>query len=224
MVKFSKLSWIVVIIIALLPFAYFSLRLLGYPILAFLPNSQDQSFLDSTMGNWFATMVGLITGVPIGLWINKKQQVLQEQERVNSEKRISYERKSKVLILLRNELYINKQYLDLLIGKQNEQPIITIRAGMKNVLWRAFSDSGELQWVDDPSLIDKISNAYYNINRLVEYEHRYSDPYFDSAVSSLGGKDTYAGERTVKNVHALRPSALETINEAINSIDAELKL
>ena len=79
MMKLSKLSWLVVITIAILPFAYFLLRLLGIPVLAFLPNSQDQSFLDSTMGNWFATMVGLIAGVPIGLWINQKQQELQEK-------------------------------------------------------------------------------------------------------------------------------------------------
>lgn len=223
MMKLNKLSWFGVIIIAIIPFAYFLLRLLGVPILGFLPNSQDQSFLDGTMGNWFATIMGLIAGVPIGLWINQKQQDLQEKERVIFEKKISDERKNRVLTLLRNELDTNRQFLNLLVEKQNEQPDIAILAGMKNVLWKAFSDSGELHWVDNPSLIDKISNAYYNINQLIEYEHRYSDPYFNSAVSSSSGKGTFAGERTVKNVQALRPAALESINEAINSIDAELK-
>ena len=146
----SKLSWIVVIAIAIIPFAYFLLRLIGIPILAFLPNSQDQSFLDSAMGNWFATMVGLIAGVPIGLWINQKQQELQEQERISSEKKTRHERKNNVLALLRNELNTNKQYLTYLLEKQKDIPRIVIVGGMKNVLWNAFSDSGELQWIDNP--------------------------------------------------------------------------
>jgi len=220
MMKLSKLSWLVVITIAILPFAYFLLRLLGIPVLAFLPNSQDQSFLDSTMGNWFATMVGLIAGVPIGLWINQKQQELQEKERNNIEKKINRERKIKILTLLRNELDINRQYLFLLIEKQNDQPAVTIRAGMKNVLWKAFSDSGELQWINNPSLIDKISSAYYNINALIELEHQYSDPYFYMSIS-VGSKSTFAGAETVIKVKSLRPDALKMVNDAIGSIDVE---
>jgi len=216
-----KLSWTFVILLAVFPFTYFSLRLFGVPVLAFLPNPQDQSFLDSTMGNWFATMLGLIAGVPIAFWISQKQIEFQEKERVDTEKQISRERKHKILALLRNELEANRQFLNFLMEKQNEQPGVAILAGMKNVLWRAYSDSGELHWIDNPSLIDRISTAYYNINALIGYESQYSDPYFHSSVSSSKGH-TYAGENTVKNVKSLRPLALESISEAINSIDLEL--
>ena len=217
----SKLSWAFVILLAVSPFAYFFLRLFGIPVLALLPSTQDQSFLDSTMGNWFATMLGLIAGIPIAFWINQKQTEFQEKERIESEKQVSQERKHKILALLRNELDTNRQYLNILIEKQNEQSKITMLAGMKNVLWRAFSDSGELHWIDDPTLIDGISTAYYNINALIDYESRYSDPYFNSSVSS-SKSHTYAGENTVNNVKNLRPIALASISEAINSIDLEL--
>lgn len=172
------------------------------------------------MGNWFATMLGLIAGVPIAFWINQKQQEFQEKERNDSERQISQERKYKVLELLRNELDVNKQHLNFLIEKQSEQSKIRILAGMKNVLWRAFSDSGELHWIDNPALMDKISTAYYNVNALISYESQYSDPYFNSSVSSSKGF-TYAGESTVNNVKSLRPIALESICEAIDAINVE---
>ncbi len=220
--KISKYSWYIVIPLATIPFAYFLLRLAGIPILAFLSDTQDKSFLDSAMGNWFATMVGLIAGVPIGLWINKRQQEIQEAEKITLEIKIKYEHKRNVLSLLKEELLLNQEYLIDLIREQEGKPKITILAGMKNVLWLAFSDSGELQWIDNPSLINVISNAYYHINALIEFERRYSEPSFNMSVTR-GRKQTFAGENAVNNVKALRPVTLKEISDAIKAIEIDLQ-
>jgi hypothetical protein len=86
-----------------------------------------------------------------------------------------------------------------------------------------LSDGGELQWIDDLDLLNKLADAYYHVRALIYLEKQYFDPHFHSAVTR-DGRNTYAGERVVRNVLNIRPGVLGAIENTINAIDAHLAL
>jgi len=217
----NSLLWIIVVALGVSPVAYFLLRITVLPISRIAQLPQDQIFLDSAMGNWFATMVGLVAGVPIGLWINRKQQEEQERSQQREQAKHSKERKIKILNLTRSELIFNRDILADLINTQGQQPGTIYVTGLKDVLWNTLSDGGELQWIDDLDLLNKLADAYYHVRALIFLEKLYFDPHFHSAVTR-DGRNTYAGERVVQNVMNIRPGVLSAVENTINAIDTHL--
>ena len=41
------------------------------PLVYFFVRLSDPVFRDGTMGNWFASIVGVLVGVPIALWLDR---------------------------------------------------------------------------------------------------------------------------------------------------------
>jgi hypothetical protein len=134
------------------------------------------------MGNWAATMIGVILGIPIALEISRRQQAAESKQR-----------ETKILILLHNELQHNfllfKKWVKLLeqdlaiklattgtfqAELAGEKPIASqlIRVAqntpMKTELWKTFTEGGEIQWIKDLDILDKLSDAYYHIRELEE--------------------------------------------------------
>lgn len=195
---------------ALIPTVYFFYRL------------HDKQFLDSTMGNWFATIVGIIIGIPIALEINRRQQKTQERREQLVLGEEKGRRENKILILIKGELEVNRQILETLVEEQKTKPRTIVITGLKDALWTALSNSGDLQWVDELDLLSSISYSYYFIRALIHLEKQYDDPNFFLAVSLTSGTGPdhkYAGEKTVEKVLSIRPDALKLIDQSIKAID-----
>lgn len=131
----------------------------------------ESAFRDGFLGNLLATIIGVIAGIPIALWVSRLQQDEQEKIEIEIKKREETERTIKVLSLVKKELEYNldqlrKQKQGLSNHKEKFLPI----DGQKDELWNAFSDGGELQWIKDLQLLDKISMAYYDIRRVIHLE------------------------------------------------------
>jgi hypothetical protein len=214
------------VILSAIPLGYFFLRASVLSIEKLRSSPQDQAFIDSTMGNWFSTTLGLAAGVPIGLWINRLQQDEQDKMQREIQENISRNNKRKILLLIRGELEDNKIILENLISKQSTNPWDRNILGMKDVLWNTFSNGGEIKWLDDPYILDDISGAYYFIKGLIALESNYFDLNFFSGVSFQGENGlvtTYAGERIVEKVLTTRPEALEKVKCTIKKISKYLE-
>ena len=115
------------------------------------------SFMQDFTSNWLATFMGVVIGVPLAMWANTHQ-----------EKVIESERKKKILTLLYTELKFNLAELRAWYSDQGQ--IISTSgyflAFLKDELWNAFSDGGEIQWIKDLSLLDRLSNAYFRVNTI----------------------------------------------------------
>ncbi len=109
-----------------------------------------------------------------------------------------------------------------MVEKQKSAPAIVTYLGLKNDLWEALSDGGELHWVDNLKLLDSITKAYYHIRRVIFLEEKYFDPAFNNAVLTEEG-DTYAGARMVKGVIAIRPAGLVAVEQALTEIKEHKK-
>jgi cell division septum initiation protein DivIVA len=100
--KMKKIILIGIIIVFIISLGYFAFRF------------HDLAFRDAAMGNLFATMLGLIIGIPIGLEINRRQQ--EEIEKLQKDK--ERERRLKEFALsfdrLDDELLTNEKKLEVL--------------------------------------------------------------------------------------------------------------
>jgi len=132
--------------------------------------------LDGFLGNLFATLIGIVVGIPIALAINRKQQRTIESKAEEQRYRDEAERKKKILNLVKTELEFNKNSL---IDRQSQEHQTEQRTvllpPLKDELWRAFSDGGELQWIKDLDLLDKIASAYHQIRTTIFLEQKYFD-------------------------------------------------
>ena len=176
---------------------------------------------DTFLGGLLATVIGLVAGIPIALEINRYQSLIQEKQERKSEDREKLDRKIRILSLIKQELGFNQEFLVALVEVQADHPDVVINWGLKNDLWKALADGGELPWIDDLQLLDAIARAYYYIRRIMFFEDFYFSPNFRAAVSNEG-RQTYAGERIVKAVTQMRPDALGVVNEALAQIEQHL--
>jgi len=55
---------------------------------------------------------------------------------------------------------------------------------IKIELWRAFSDGGEIQWIDDPDLLDALAAAYYHLSLHNAYQNSLLEVRSNSTFSS----------------------------------------
>lgn len=132
----------------------------------------DFLFLKSFLSEFLATVIGAGLGVGGAIWLNRRQ----EKRNILRERQEEFERKRKILQMIRMEL--NDNYLniaDVTSDDFGDKEMVILGAEMKDEAWRALSDGGELQWIKDPLLISNIAWTYSKI-RYVKY---LSDKLFD---------------------------------------------
>jgi hypothetical protein len=128
-------------------------------------NFFDFAFWQSFVSNAFATLIGITLGVYGALWLNNYQ-----------ERKTEKERKKKILKSLYDELDYCKTELDRMADREN----IKLESGvlssiLRNEIWNAYSDGGELEWIKDVSLIAQIADSYYSIRAVSDLADRYYD-------------------------------------------------
>ena len=156
------LALLLIVVVALIPTVY-TLR-----------RAADSQFRDDFMSNWFATMIGVIVGIPIALELDRRQREAQERREQKARKQEELARKAKILELLKGELGYNREALlgrQVARGQETERVVLVDR--LKDELWNAFSDGGELQWIRDLDLLDAVSTAYYHVRMTIYLEERY---------------------------------------------------
>ncbi len=103
--------------------------------------------------------------------MNRIQKKL-EQARKDIEDR---QRKNKIIKLIRDELNFNWTELESKKDKNSGNRVVHVEP-LKDESWKALSDGGELQYINDPKLLDQISETYYYI-RIIKY---LEEKYFES--------------------------------------------
>jgi hypothetical protein len=208
------LTWAIVVIAIII--------FIGTPVWQAVPLWFDTAFRLNFLGNWTATMLGALVGIPIALALSKWQQ--SEQDRTQRE-RLEQDRAKRetfVLSSLREELRVNRDILQQMVEDQKVTPTTASIVGLRDVTWRVLSETGELKWVDDMFALLCISEVYYYIDTLIFLEKQYMHPDFTMGVESKDGTLGYAGERVVLRVNKIRPEALKLVKDGIGLIDHKI--
>lgn len=192
--------WLPLAVLILLPLVYCFTRL------------NEQAFWDAAIGNWLATMLGVIVGVPVALSIERRR-ASRRQEQLASEFR---RRSRNVLLLTKDELQHNLRALT----NRKTVPSSFLTQRLKDDLWQALSDSGEIKWIDDPALLSGIATAYHFVAIVRDIEEK--------AYAALRGINpryddgSYASERLLQDARAFDNALLASLATALVQIEDEL--
>jgi hypothetical protein len=151
-----------------------------------------------------ATIIGIVIGIPVALWISGFQ-----------EKRTEKEKKTKILGLLYLELNTNRYDLNCWKNKKRGGDLEAGTFGLKlnYETWKAFSDGGELEWIKDPSILYRLSDAYYHI-KVVQ---NYSEKYYTLTILDSSG----ITKNTIDHMYIFLDTAVE---KCIDSIDGVIEI
>ena len=84
--------------------------------------------------------------------------------------------------------------------------------------WKAFSDGGEIKWIDDPELLDTISTAYSNLFQFISlYEKLFQSKFFINS-----GTYNDIGRVLTNYTLKARNDSIELIKAAIAKIEKKL--
>ena len=131
----------------------------------------NSPFWQSFVSNLCATIIGVGLGIPVALFINGL-----------IEKKTRRERKNKILQVLLDETKENSVCLELWGGPQDFSKIRSVRNGILNLCvslytesWDAFSNGGELGWINDPFLLNTLATSYNKVSGIKFLANRYFD-------------------------------------------------
>lgn len=178
------------------------------PVVYSVYRSDNQVYWDGAIGNWFATLLGIVAGVPIALKIERQRMAHEERKQITAHR----ERAVKVLSLIKDELTYNSHRLTERLNNTSFLPLYTF----KSDLWRALSDSGEIQWINNPSVLDKIASTYYYIGIVSTIEEKCYQ-----AIHGINPKyrdGTTASQRLLEDARKIDSELSKSITTAIESI------
>jgi hypothetical protein len=121
------------------------------------------------LNNLVATLAGIAIGVPVGLFVSRRQAEQEEAKRLRTEADERKKRVTKIVSLLQREL---RDGLTTLKRSKSAGAVSTWTGynPIKIELWQAFSDGGEIEWIDDPDLLDKLAAAYHHLRLHSTYQ------------------------------------------------------
>ena len=124
--------------------------------------ARELQYWDGAVGNWLATLLGIIVGVPVALHLERQRAARAAEMEALTEGNV---RKS-VLNVLRTELREVLRQLSLRVNMTDSVPIEPLRDSS----WEALRAAGSLRYLTQPTLIESISGAYRWIAILNELE------------------------------------------------------
>lgn len=124
-----------------------------------------EAFWFNTLSNFIATLAGIVIGLPFALWLDRVARARNQAEKLAETKT----RAHKILTLLDSELQKNQQYLS-----QFHEDLTNNFFPIRMESWKAFSDGGEIQWIDDPDLLSQLSDSYAQLKRFDQIFQEYA--------------------------------------------------
>jgi len=158
------------------------------------------------LSNVLSTIVGVGLAIWGAIWLDRKT---HKQTELIGEKEKKL-RAFKVLSLINKELNYNLSAL-----KTIDDNVPSTYKQLNTESWRAFSDGGEIKYIDNPDLLNSISIAYASIKQfMVLYNKFFDSQYFPS-------ENTYSslGDSLRNHTMKLKSDSIDFINQAIDQIE-----
>ena len=139
----------------------------------------DIEFWKSFLSNAFATFFGAIIGIPIALWINRRQQKASEKSEKEQATIETKKQEEEILRLIEAELLFNKKLIQAAINPTKDMAILY---SLKDESWKVLSNGGEVHWIQDLVLRDSVAYAYYGLRLLLEKANRNREIFNDDYI------------------------------------------
>jgi hypothetical protein len=134
---------------------FLSLGVTVWVIYISFPFLKDLEFTKSFASNTLATIMGAVCGLTIVLWVND----LERNKSIKDIEAQTQSNKERVLKVLVGELSHNQSEL-IKQSSPNESDAFLLKINLRIEAWRAFSNGGELQSINDPEILHKLANLF----------------------------------------------------------------
>lgn len=138
-----------------IPPIFLALVVAIWVIFVSFPFIKDPEFTKSFASNTLATIIGAVCGLIIVLWVNDLE---RDKLKKDSESQ-TQSNKERVLKVLIEDLKHNQSELKKQLSPQESKAFL-LRINLKIESWRAFSNGGELQSINDPEILHKLANIF----------------------------------------------------------------
>ncbi len=196
----SALRWALPIILAIMAFAYSIYR------------RGEIQYWDGAVGNWLATLLGIITGVPVALFLERRRVASETNDKQQELHRVRRD----MLILLQGELVDATTRLASRVALKDAVPIDP----MKTSIWDVMRDSGNLAYISEPELISAIADAYRLISIISDRERHIIQTVHGVTVTFPNGET--AGMKLLRETAGFYPPAVQSIERALAAISKPL--
>jgi hypothetical protein len=174
---------------------------------------REIQYWDGAVGNWLATLLGIVTGVPVALHLERVRNAAEETNRKVEVERI----RKDTLTLLMKELVDARLSATVRLRMTDSIPI----EPMKMSIWSAMREGGNLVHISEPKLLGAISDAYRMIALVSERERHIMTVVYGVNVQFPDGQ--YAGQKLLQETAGFHDPLLNVINRAIATISKELE-
>ncbi len=172
----------------------------------------EVAYWDGAVGNWLATLFGILVGIPVALSLERNRINLEKAEQQRADQRT----KRDVLILLQTELVDAQKKIAQRISLGSSIPV----EPLKTSAWEAMKATANLRHVAELPLISSLSEAYRLIQVLAETEKMLHRTIYGVNVQFTDGEN--AATKILRNAVAFHAPTLTTIDHALNAVAAAL--
>ena len=172
----------------------------------------ETSYWDGAVGNWLATLLGIITGVPVALYLERNRAKSEQVEQQRVDRLIRRD----VLTLLRAELIDAQAKIAQRTALGSSIPV----EPLKTSAWEAMQATGSLRYVAELSLISVLSEAYRLVQILAGIEHTLHRTIYGINVQFPDGEN--AATKILRNAVAFHAPTLAALGQAIAVADSAL--
>lgn len=189
-----------------------------FPFLYILCSKPDKTFWDNSVGNLLATVLALIAGIPIAFMVDRFIQRRQEKENYIQDR----VREIEILKIIKEELEFSYKSL-FLKGKKGNTNNLTIQP-LKSDIWNALSSSEEIRYIEDVSLINRITSAYYVLNLVKDIEKQAYIALRSATVTfTINGKNMNSTQLLLQDARTFDDLFEKSVEEALKAINKRLK-
>lgn len=172
--------------------------------------STATTFWNDVHSNFLGSFLAVLIGIPVVLFTNDAfhRKVKLQENKQKAKKSVE------IISLLKEELDWNNKRLQERITSKNSGKAVLQTDKFKNDFFNAIQSSGQIEYIDNPTLLNRIVSVYFVLNILKSMEDLC---YQTMRTSSLYFGDKTAGQVTLEDSYAyynlLSSSLVETFKE-----------
>ena len=172
----------------------------------------ETTYWDGAVGNWLATLLGIVTGVPVALFLERKRAKSERIERLKADQL----EKRDVLTLIHSELLDAQGKIAQRIALEDSVPV----EPLKTSAWEALAATGNLRHIAELPLLSALSDAYRLIQVLANIEQTFQRTIYGINVQFADGEN--AAVKIMRNAVSFHAPVLAAVGLAISVAESAL--
>lgn len=172
----------------------------------------ETAYWDGAVGNWLATLLGIVTGVPVAFYLERSRAKSARTERLRADQL----EKKDVLTLIHAELLDAQDKIAQRIALDASIPV----EPLKTSAWEALAATGNLRHVAELPLLSALSEAYRLIQVLASIEQTLHKTIYGINVQFPDGEN--AAAKIMRNVVSFHGPVLAAVGLAVSATENAL--